>query len=177
MILVFHLVLMPMNFEFSGETDFPAPKRVTPSSRRPAWISSFVSLAVLSLVIVGSVRHDRKKRKAEETAGAAKKNMFRGTRKADVNLPPLLVSLKGEDGIRMARINVNLQVSRSAVKKEILSTNKASRKRLLILLSGQKSRDLQNKKAFFEKQLLSWMNAFLSKGSVNKVTIQTTFLN
>ena len=176
MILVFYLVLMPMKFEFSAETGVPAPKRVTPS--RPFRRTfAFIFFAGLSLVVVGNIRQDRKKQNAGERAEPAKREAREKARRTDVSLPPLLVSLKGENGIRMARINVNLQVSRKAVKKEILSTNKAARKRLLVLLSGQKSRDLQNKKSHFEKQLLSWMNAFLSKGSVNKVTIQTTFLN
>ena len=94
-----------------------------------------------------------------------------------VNLPPLLVSLKGDSGIRMARVHVNLEVNHLSAKKEILSNKQATQKHLLILLSGRKSRDMKNKKSYFENQLLSWMNAFLSRGSVNKVTIQTTLLN
>ena len=176
MILVFYLFLMPMNFEFSGEGGLSSPKRVSPFFRRFPQVSSIASLSILSMVVAGSFLPERKKHRAEKTPAAPAKNQSAGAR-GGLSLPPLLVSLKGEDGIRMARINVNLQVSRRAVRREILSNNKAARKRLLILLSGQKSRDLQNKKAHFEKQLLSWMNAFLSKGSVNKVTIQTTFLN
>lgn len=113
---------------------------------------------------------------AEKTTIHLKNDFFRDSSQA-VSLPPLLVSLKGEEGIRMARINVNLQVSRPEAKKEILSNNTITHKRLLILLSGQESRDIRNKKSYFENQLLSWMNAFLSKGSVNKVSIQTTLLN
>ena len=77
----------------------------------------------------------------------------------------------------MARVHVNLEVNRPSVKKEILSNKQATQKQLLILLSGRKSRDMENKKSYFENQLLSWMNAFLSRGSVSKVTIQTTLLN
>ena len=115
--------------------------------------------------------------KSSEKKTPAIKTVSPRNRPQAVNLPPLLVSLKGDKRIRMARVHVNLEVNRLSVKREILSNKQATQKQLLILLSGRKSRDMENKKSYFENQLLSWMNAFLSRGSVNKVTIQTTLLN
>ena len=96
---------------------------------------------------------------------------------SSLQLAPLLVSLKDEGRVRMARVHVRLQVDRSSVKKEILSNDKAMRQSLLILLSGRGSGEMRQKRAYFEDRFLSWMNAFLPRGSVSKVTIQTTMLN
>ena len=142
----------------------------------------FISLISLIALVTGNILWKTNtwkiaKRPGGESLPELSKKNSSGNRTQAVHLPPLLVSLKGDQGIRMARIHVNLQVSPAAVKKEILSNKKATRKHLLILLSGRQSQDMKNKKTYFEHQLLSWMNAFLSNGSVNKVTIQTTLLN
>ena len=173
----------PKIFEFSTETGRPVSLSRKKAALFSIWFQRvFFFLSVISLIILaaGNILKKSKKWKAakvsEKTAIHLKNNSSKDSSRA-VSLPPLLVSLKGEEGIRMARINVNLQVSQPEVKREILSNNTVTHKRLLILLSGQESRDIRSKKSYFENRLLSWMNAFLSKGSVNKVTIQTTLLN
>ena len=182
MIIVFYLGLMPPIFEFSKES-----KPLSNQSNRNHFFSLwfrrvlfFVSLISLIALVAGNILWQSINQKttevSEKKSSGSKITRSRSVSQA-INLPPLLVSLKGDKGIRMARVHVNLQVSRSSVKKEILSNKKATQKHLLILLSGQQSQDMKNKKSYFENQLLSWMNAFLSKGSVNKVTIQTTLLN
>ena len=125
----------------------------------------FISLFSFIALIAGNILWKNNIWKAaknpEKKSLSWKKNSFGNNKNQTVHLSPLLVSLKGDTGIRMARVHVNLQVSRASVKQEILSNKKATQKHLLILLSGQQSQDMKNKKSQFENQLLSWMNAFL----------------
>lgn len=181
-IIVFYFSLMPPVFEFPKEPR-PLSTQANKNHFFSLWfrrVLLFVSLISFIALVTGNILWqsiNQKTTKISEKKSSGLKTNHPNNVSQAVNLPPLLVSLKGNKGIRMARVQVNLQVSRSSVKKEILSNKKATQKHLLILLSGQQSQDMKNKKSYFENQLLSWMNAFLSKGSVNKVTIQTTLLN
>lgn len=169
-------------FKFPKETRSFSNRSKRRNSSSLRFQRVFLSISLISFIalVTGNVLWKNNIWKITKKSGkkslSEKKNSS-GNNIQAIHLPPLLISLKGNSGIRMARVHVNLQVSKPSVKKEILSNKKATRKHLLILLSGQQSRDMKNKKSYFEHQLLSWMNAFLSKGSVNKVTIQTTLLN
>ena len=180
MIFVSYFVLMPPIFEFSEE---PGPSSNLSPTRDSLFSSRFrrgfflVSLVSLILLPAGNILWKLNRNSAKTEISPPLKKASPRPRPQAVSLPPLLVSLKGERGIRMARVHVNLEVNRLSAKKEILSNKTATQKQLLILLSGKKSRDMKDKKSYFENRLLSWMNAFLSRGSVNKVTIQTTLLN
>ena len=158
------------SFQFGGEISlFPQRFQKRQSPFFP-WLRRFFlifSLVSLSGLLVGNILWKLKKEKPSLSLRSG----------SSLQLAPLLVSLKDEGRVRMARVHVRLQVDRSSLKKEILSNDKAMRQSLLILLSGRGSGEMRQKRAYFEDRFLSWMNAFLPRGSVSKVTIQTTMLN
>ena len=108
-----------------------------------------------------------------------KLNAYSSKRKPveSVHSLPLLVNLKGEKGPQLARIYVYITLSESSLKKEFLSQESKLEKNILFILSGQSVKTLNKKKNYFEKQIRSQLNAFLSKELVNGVRIQTKMLN
>lgn len=90
---------------------------------------------------------------------------------------PLLVNLKGERGPQLARIHVHVTLSADSREKEFLSHDSQLEKHLLFILSGQSIEVLNRKKEYFEKQILSQLNAFLTQNPVNGIHIQTEILN
>jgi len=94
-----------------------------------------------------------------------------------ISLPSVVVNFQSSTGPRLARVIVQLTTQENSVKKEILSQKKSFNKHLLLILSGQKTQDLQSKKKFFENKIKTQMNAFLSKGLINQVSIQTQWIN
>lgn len=90
---------------------------------------------------------------------------------------PLLVNLKGEKGPQLVRLQVYIALSENSLEKEFLSQDKEFEKHLLFILSGQEIKTLQKKRNYFEQQIRSQLNAFLSKDTVNGVRIQTERLN
>ena len=94
-----------------------------------------------------------------------------------VNLAPLVINLKSKEGPRLARVTVHMKTDKTSVKQELLSKNKSFEKHLLLVLSGQDTKDIHKKRNRFEKKIKTQINAFLSKGLVNEVTIETKLLN
>ncbi len=90
---------------------------------------------------------------------------------------PLLVNLKGEKGPQLFRAQVYITLSKNSLKNEFLSYDKEFEKHLLFILSGQEVKVLQKKRSYFEQQIRSQLNAFLSKDIVDGVRIQTKMLN
>ena len=93
-----------------------------------------------------------------------------------IHISEFFVNLKNDKGVRLARVSLDLEVTKKAVRKELLSNHKMH-KYILLLLSGKNSKDIQEKKSAYEKEILSHLNAFLSKGRVNKVVLYTTMVN
>ncbi len=99
------------------------------------------------------------------------------TKLKDVNLPPLVVNLKSKKGPHLARVTVHMKTDKKSVEQELLSENKSFEKHLLLILSGQNTKDIYKKRSLFEEKIKNQVNTFLSKGLVDKVTIQTQLLN
>ena len=96
---------------------------------------------------------------------------------AALSFPPFPVNLKTGSGSALAFVKIDLTTDRPAAKKEILLKNKKFKKHLLLLLSGRERGDLTKNKARFEEEIRSQFNIFLSQGSVEEVSFQTTFIN
>ena len=90
---------------------------------------------------------------------------------------PLLVNLKGEDGPQLVRAQVSITLSEDSLEEDFLSKDKEFEKHLLFVLSGQEVKTLQEKRNYFEQQIRSQLNVFLSKNTVDGVHIQTERLN
>lgn len=90
---------------------------------------------------------------------------------------PLLVNLKGEEGPQLARVYVYITLGEDSVEQELLAQDSQLEKHLLFILTGQSIQTLSEKKAYFEKQIQSQINAFLTEDLINGVRIQTEMLN
>ncbi len=99
------------------------------------------------------------------------------TKLKNVDLPPLVINLKSQEGPRLTRVIVQIKTNQTSVKKELLSENKFFEKHLLLVLSGQNTKDIHKKRNFYEEKIKTQLNAFLSKGLVNEVHIQTQLIN
>lgn len=95
----------------------------------------------------------------------------------DSHVFPLLVNLKGDKGPQLARIHVYVTLSEGTHKKEFLPQDSELEKQLLFILSGQSFKMLKKKKDYFEDQIRSQLNAFLTQKPVNGVYIKTEILN
>ena len=90
---------------------------------------------------------------------------------------PLLVNLKGENGPQLVRAQVSITLSEDFLEEDFLSKDKEFEKHLLFILSGQEVKTLQKKRNYFERQIRSQLNVFLSRNTVDGVRIQTERLN
>ena len=90
---------------------------------------------------------------------------------------PLLVNLKGENGPQLVKAQVYITLSEDSLEEDFLSQNKEFEKHLLFILSGQEIKTLQKKRNYFEQQIRSQLNVFLSRNTVDGVRIQTEKLN
>ena len=95
----------------------------------------------------------------------------------NVVFPPFPVNLKTASGIATALVKIELQTNKLSAKREILLKNKKFQKHLLLLLSGQNTRELNKNKTYFEEKIRSQFNIFLSQGTVKKVKIHTALIN
>ncbi|MGI9548435.1 MAG: flagellar basal body-associated FliL family protein [Bdellovibrionales bacterium] len=94
-----------------------------------------------------------------------------------VALPSVVVNLKSKRGPRLARVTVQVKTLETATKNEILSKDQSFKKHLLLILSGQNTKDMNRNTNIFEKKIKTQMNAFLTEGSIEQVHIQTQLLN
>lgn len=91
--------------------------------------------------------------------------------------PPFPVNLKTQDGIVPALVRIELKTDKASAAREILKKNKKFKKHLLLLLSGRNKVDLKKNSAYFEAEIRSQFNVFLSRGAVEKVKIHTKLIN
>ena len=91
--------------------------------------------------------------------------------------PSFPVNLKTSGEIAPVLVKIELKTDKLAVKKEIVLKTKKFKKYLLLLLSGQSKKDLEKNRAWFEEQIRSQFNVFLSKGSVKQVEFHTALIN
>ena len=88
---------------------------------------------------------------------------------------PLLVSLKGNDGPRLARVFVSIYLDSQDLKKPFGKEFENLENQLLFLLSGQSITHLNNKD--FQDQIQNQLNLFLSPQMIQNLNIETELLN
>ena len=95
--------------------------------------------------------------------------------KAESRTLPLLVSLKGQDGPRLARVFVSIYLDSQNVKKPFDKEIENLENQLLFLLSGQSITYLSDKS--FQDQIQNQLNLFLSHQMIQDLNIKTELLN
>ena len=94
-----------------------------------------------------------------------------------VDLEPLFVLLKSEQGTRLTKIAVSLQVNDIQVSEEIQKSISNIKDHLIFILSHQSSSifdDIQERRAL-EKQIVTQLNLFLVSGRVEDVQLNILF--
>lgn len=91
--------------------------------------------------------------------------------------PSFPVNLKTSGEISPVLVKIELKTDKPAAKQEIVLKTRKFKKYLLLLLSGQSRTDLEKNRAWFEEQIRSQFNVFLSKGSVKQVEFHTALIN
>ena len=136
-------------------------------------ISSFtVFVSFLSLKVLWSLDFNKEFFFSKSSKNSVKEESFKKT-----HTLPLLVNLKGETGPQLTRIQIYITFNASSLEEDLLPKDKKLEKHLLFILSGQSIQALNKKKGYFEKQIRSHLNAFLSKDLINGIDIQTEMLN
>ena len=96
-------------------------------------------------------------------------------RKEESHTLPLLVSLKGQEGPRLARVSVSIYLDSQNLKKPFGKEIENLEGQLLFLLSGQSITHLSNKD--FQDQIQNQLNLFLSHQMIQDLNIETELLN
>lgn len=88
---------------------------------------------------------------------------------------PLLVSLKGRDGPRLAKVSVSVYLDSQNLKEDFGEEIKNLENQLLFLLSGRPITRLSSKD--FQDQIQKQLNLFLSRQMIQDLNIETELLN
>lgn len=96
-------------------------------------------------------------------------------RKGEGHTLPLLVSLKGEEGPRLARVFVSIYLDSQNLKNPFEKEIENLESQLLFLLSGQSITHLSNRS--FQDQIQNQLNIFLSHQMIQDLNIETELLN
>jgi flagellar FliL protein len=159
----------------------PAAAASAPSGQKPIL---FIALAVVNMLVVAGVGAmiylNKKKEAAEpkidhviagerEAIDEAKKNPeFIGKL---IPLETFLVNLAGSRGQKLAKINMELEVSNDDVQKEIDKLKPKIRDIIIIILSSKTYAQVSSKegKDVLREEIRDQVNLFLTKGQINRV--------
>ena len=166
-----------ISFQFQNQECCPGFQRKEPLSseaiKKLIVVSSFTVFSILLILkILWSLNFNK-----TFSSWIFKKNSSIQTAFKEAHVFPLLVNLKGEEGPQLARVYVYITLGENSVEREFLSQDSQLEKHLLFILTGQSTQTLSDKKEYFEKQIRSQLNAFLTENFINGVRIQTEMLN
>lgn len=144
-----------------------------------------LALAVVNMVIVGAVGFmlykGRQAEKAKPTIDhviqgehatqEAEKHEEKLVKKPVVPLETFIVNLAGSKGRRVAKVNIELEVSKSDVQKEIEQRQAQVRDIIIMILSSKTYEYVSTKegKNQLREEIKDTVNAFLSKGKIESV--------
>jgi flagellar FliL protein len=171
----------------------PAEAPVTmsaPPAQRP---TLFIILAIVNMLIVagvGTLLYMGKKKEAEratidkviegeaktQTEESAKESEYIGTL---IPMETFLVNLSGSRGGKLARINMELEVSSTDVQEEIDKRKPQIRDIIIILLSSKTFQQISNRdgKEQLRNEIKDTVNPFLTKGQIKRVYFTEFILN
>ncbi|MBX2994391.1 MAG: flagellar basal body-associated FliL family protein [Bdellovibrionaceae bacterium] len=144
-----------------------------------------LALAVINMVVVGAVGFmlykGRQAEKAKPTIDHAiqgevetqheEKKETKAIKKPVVPLETFLVNLAGSKGRRIAKVNIELEVSKSDVQKEIDQRQAQVRDIIIMILSSKTYEYVSSKegKNQLREEIKDTVNAFLSTGKIESV--------
>lgn len=145
----------------------------------------FIILSIFNMVIVVAVGVMLYLGKKKEAAQPTIEDVVRGEHEAQEkvkanadtyigNLIPLetfLVNLAGSRGRKLAKVNMELEVEGEQVQEEIEKRKAQIRDIIIILLSSKTYSQVEDKegKEHLRDEIRDTVNAFLTKGKINKV--------
>ncbi len=158
----------------------PAPV-ATPSGEKPML---FIILAVLNMLIVAGVGAMIYLNKKKEETKPKIDHVFQGEIETQaleksspefigklIPLETFLVNLAGSRGQKLAKINMELEVSNDEVQKEIDKLKPKIRDIIIIILSSKSYEQVSTKdgKDSLREEIRDQVNLFLTKGQINRV--------
>lgn len=159
----------------------PAPVAPTPSGGKPIL---FIGLAVVNMLVVAAVGAMIYLNKKKEAAEPKIDHVIQGESEALarekespefigklIPLETFLVNLAGSRGQKLAKINMELEVSNDEVQKEIEKLKPKIRDIIIITLSSKSYAEVSTKegKDVLREEIRDQVNLFLTKGQINRV--------
>ena len=142
-------------------------------------------LAVINMVVVGVVGFMLYKNRQAEAAKPSIDHVIQGehetqegekkdekqVKKPVVPLETFIVNLAGSKGRRVAKVNIELEVSKAEVQKEIEQRQAQVRDIIIMILSSKTYESVSSKegKNQLRDEVKDTVNAFLSKGKIESV--------
>ena len=176
-----------------AEEKAPAVEVAAPSGPAPQRPTLFIILAIVNMAIVagvGAMLYLGKKKDAERVTidhvvqGEAETQEKEKAEKKDeigtlIPMETFLVNLAGSRGGKLARINMELEVSTADVQDEIDKRKPQIRDIIIILLSSKTFQQISSRdgKEQLRNEIRDTVNPFLTKGQINKVYFTEFILN